>query len=67
MAVGCFLAQHKHHLGNKVVERVTVFRADRGIMPYLLFWIEDAPSSTKGVATNNNMKAEYLNRIFGDV
>jgi hypothetical protein len=41
-AVGYFLAQHKHRLGNKVVEKVTVFRPDKGQMPYLLFWIGDA-------------------------
>jgi hypothetical protein len=67
LAVGYFLAQHKHHLGNKAVEKVTVFRADSGMMPYLLFWIKDAPSSMKGVATSNSKEAEYLNRVFGDL
>jgi hypothetical protein len=54
-------------LGNKAVERVTVFRADKGMMPYLLFWIEDAPSSMKGVTTSNSKEAEYFNRVFGDL
>jgi hypothetical protein len=54
-------------LGNKAVEKVTVFRADGGMMPYLLFWIEDAPSSMKGVATSNSKEAEYLNRKFRDL
>lgn len=44
-AAAYFLAQHKRQLGgNKVIDRVTVFRPDRGIMPYLLFWVEDAPN-----------------------
>lgn len=67
MAVGYFLAQHKHHLGNKAVEKVTVFRADSGMMPYLLFWIEDAPSSTKGVAAGDSKEAAYFNRKFRDL
>ena len=67
LTVGYFLAQHKHHLGNKAVDKVTVFRADRGMMPYLLFWIEDAPSSMKGMATSNNKEAEYLNRAIRDL
>jgi hypothetical protein len=54
-------------LGNKAVEKVTVFRADRGMMPYLLFWIEDAPSSMKGVATSNSKEAKYLNRKLKDL
>lgn len=54
LAVGYFLAQHKHRLGNKAVEKVTVFRPDRGGMPYLLFWVEDAP----GVAQVQGLLAE---------
>ncbi|KAJ8112784.1 hypothetical protein OPT61_g4923 [Boeremia exigua] len=47
LGVGYFLAQHKHRLGNKAVDKVTVFRPDRGMMPYLLFWIEDAPAASQ--------------------
>lgn len=43
--MGYFLTQHKHRLGNKSVEKITVFRPDKGMMPYLLFWVEDAPLS----------------------
>jgi hypothetical protein len=44
-AAGYFLAQHKHRFGkSKTVEKVTVFRADKGMMPYLLFWVIDAPA-----------------------
>jgi hypothetical protein len=43
-AAGYFLAQHKHRFGkSKTVEKVTVFRPDKGMMPYLLFWVIDAP------------------------
>jgi hypothetical protein len=28
---------------SKTVEKVTVFRPDKGMMPYLLFWVIDAP------------------------
>ncbi len=37
-------------LGNKAVEKITVFVPDKGIMPYLLFWVEDAPLPTGGLA-----------------
>ncbi|KAH7355563.1 hypothetical protein BKA66DRAFT_475395 [Pyrenochaeta sp. MPI-SDFR-AT-0127] len=44
-AAGYFLAQHKHRFGkNKSIEKVTVFRPDKGNMPYLLFWVTDAPA-----------------------
>ncbi|KAF9693177.1 hypothetical protein EKO04_008813 [Ascochyta lentis] len=57
LAVGYFLAQHKHHLGNKAVEKITVFRPDRGMMPYLLFWVEDAPLATRGIASSKRGNA----------
>jgi hypothetical protein len=45
-AAGYFLAQHKHRFGkSKTVDKVTVFRPDKGIMPYLLFWVIDAPDA----------------------
>jgi hypothetical protein len=46
-AAGYFLAQHKHRFGrSKTISRVQVFRPDKGIMPYLLFWVADAPPAT---------------------
>jgi hypothetical protein len=48
-AAGYFLAQHKHRFGkSKTIEKVTVFRADSGNMPYLLFWVIDAPAGPSG-------------------
>lgn len=38
-----------------MVEKVTVFRPDKGIMPYLLFWVIDAPAGTaEGGAGSNS-------------
>ncbi|KAF3051890.1 hypothetical protein E8E11_011235 [Didymella keratinophila] len=53
LGVGYFLAQHKYKLGNKSVEKITVFRPNKGIMPYLLFWIEDVPFATRSLPTSN--------------
>ena len=41
IAAGFFLAQHKRQLGgNKVIDRVTVFRSEQyGSLPNLLFWV----------------------------
>lgn len=42
--MGYFLAQHKAQFGgNKVVEKITVFRNDAYGLPQLLFWIADKP------------------------
>lgn len=49
-------AQHKHKLGNKSVEKITVFRPDKGMMPYLLFWIEDAPLTTRSLPPSKMRK-----------
>ncbi|KAJ4376870.1 hypothetical protein N0V86_006306 [Didymella sp. IMI 355093] len=57
LGVGYFLAQHKHKLGNKSVERTTVFRPDKGMMPYLLFWIEDAPFAKRSHPPTVNKNA----------
>ncbi|KAF3039950.1 hypothetical protein E8E12_008925 [Didymella heteroderae] len=56
LGVGYFLTQHKHKLGNKAVEKITVFRPDKGIMPYLLFWIEDAPMATRRLPPSKSRK-----------
>lgn len=49
LAAGYFLAQHKHRWGkNKSIEKITVFRPDKGTMPYLLFWVIDAPVGPAG-------------------
>jgi hypothetical protein len=46
---GFFLAQHKIMFGkSKTIEKVTVFRPDKGMMPYLLFWVIDAPAGPVG-------------------
>ncbi|KAF2125169.1 hypothetical protein P153DRAFT_300869 [Dothidotthia symphoricarpi CBS 119687] len=56
VAAGYFLAQHKAQLGgNKFIERVTVFRPDRGLMPYLLFWVEDAPAGPGEAVVDEKM------------
>jgi hypothetical protein len=45
LAVGYFLAQHKHKFGrNKSVEKITVFLPDEGDLPHIIFWIIDAPA-----------------------
>ncbi|KAH8727561.1 hypothetical protein GQ44DRAFT_648667 [Phaeosphaeriaceae sp. PMI808] len=44
-AAGFFLAQHKHRFGkSKTIEKITVLKADRGWMPYIIFWVIDAPA-----------------------
>jgi hypothetical protein len=48
-AAGWLLAQHKEAFGkSKTIEKVTVFRPDKGMMPYLLFWVIDAPAGPAG-------------------
>jgi hypothetical protein len=50
LAAGYLLSQHKHRFGkSKTIEKVTVFRPDKGMMPYLLFWVIDAPAGPVGV------------------
>lgn len=46
---GWFLAQHKKELGNKVIEKVVVFKNDRDKNPDpdLIFYVGDAPVSTR--------------------
>jgi hypothetical protein len=44
-SVGYFLAQHKHRFGkSKTVDKVQLFRPDKGMLPYMLFWVADAPA-----------------------
>lgn len=46
VAAGYFLAQHKTQLGEKLISKVTVFRAeDYGSLPNMIFWVEDALES----------------------
>jgi hypothetical protein len=33
---------------SKTIEKVTVFRPDKGMMPYLLFWVIDSPAGPVG-------------------
>ena len=49
IAVGFFLAQHKHQLrGNKMISMITAFKARQPITddeyPTLIFWVKDAPN-----------------------
>jgi hypothetical protein len=62
-AAGYFLAQHKHCFGkSKTVEKVTVFRADKGVMPYILFWVIDAPPAA---SSDGEVEAEELDKGRG--
>jgi hypothetical protein len=46
VGTGYFLAQHKNQLGgNKVVSRITIFRADADDQPCLVFWVADRPET----------------------
>jgi hypothetical protein len=57
--VGYFLAQHKHRFGkSKTVGKVTVFRADIGIMPYILFDVIDVPEGLTGGDVNKQEDRE---------
>lgn len=55
-ALANFFAQHKHKLGKKTMEKITVIRRDKGMMPYLLFWIEDAPLATRSLPPSKMRK-----------
>lgn len=55
-AAGFFLAQHKRQLGShKIISKVRVFRPDGGDMPYLLFYVEDAPPEGQVEGSNVEM------------
>ncbi|KAH7080339.1 hypothetical protein BKA63DRAFT_242013 [Paraphoma chrysanthemicola] len=59
-AAGYFLAQHKHRFGrSKTISKVQVFRPDKGMMPYLLFSVVDAPP----VALTGKEQAEQMVKV----
>lgn len=66
--MGYFLAQHKARLGaNKVVTKITIFRADAIAKPCILFEVGDVPTpgskpgGSEGMAGENSDAVEHGN------